>query len=985
MGKFPSNYAVPSQPRGIPHFPPLRSPWWLAGVVALVGTAAAQTQPSAQALPYAQDFGGVPFTTLPAGLAAWGGLSGVGVNTPADAAASAATADASVAAATAAQTTGGSYGLATGDDARFYIQSSSSTTHGANQLALAIDTTGQAAVTLSYDLEIISAQPRMIGVLCQCRVGTSGGWTTLTATSGANPFSQAGGITGPKGKVQTTLPAATANQALVQLRWATWRGSESGNSSGVAIDNPAAVGTAISNSLAIQLSAATISEPGGTTTATVTTASPVSADLPVTLTISDPTEAVVATAATVLIPAGFSTAVFEVRAVDDLVWDGPQAVTLTASAPGTTPVSAMLTVTDNEDAWSPPETHYAAAAGLSGAALKAALKTIAATNHRPYDYKDTFAPLRAIHPDPANSANILTVYSGASIAKSPVYQPNAGLDPDLTWSREHLWPVSYGLDPDGINPGATQGDAGPDYTDLFNLRPAIHTVNGQRGNRIFDETSGSPSVPQLAPLCSYDTDSWEPRDSEKGDIARAMFYMATRYDGSDPLTLDLELSNTPATAVGRFGRLSTLLRWHEQDPVSPLERQQNQLIFATYQKNRNPFLDHPEYAALIWGTVRVTPTALAIAEGGPAASYTLALTSQPTADVIFHPQASPGSQLMLAPASVTFTPANWNVPQTITVTATDDALFETTATAAITHSIDTADANYATAAADSVTVTVTDNDPLIAPLPLPLSYGGPWSPLPAQGFLGVGVGTYSTSLGNDADPGSAKFDDTGDRLTVAFSGPPGTLSYQLKGNPASGSATAGTFQVLQSADGAQFTLVRTHLNLSGTAQAFADPLLPATRFVAFFYETKTGGNLQFDALAIASASPWIAWLAVANLTGPAAAPGADPDADGLTNLAEYALGTPPQLPDAAGPTLERLPGKLRLTATLRTSDPALTTAAETTTTLATWTSAGISSFAAPDQSGVPPGFVRTHFDIADALAPARFVRLRFGLALAPHA
>ncbi len=983
MGKSPSSYAVPSQPRGTSHFPPSRRLSWLAGVVALVGTAAAQTQPPAQALPYAQDFGSVPFTTLPAGLAAWGGLSGDSVNTPMDAASSVPTADATIATATAVKTTGGSYGFATGGNARFYIQTSSSATHGANQLALALDTTGQAAVTLSYDLEIISAQPRTVGVLCQCRVGTSGGWTTLTATSGANPFSQVGGTTGPKGTVQLTLPAAAANQPLVQLRWATWRGSEGGNSSGVAIDNLSAAGTAISNALTLQLNAATISEPDGTTTATVTTASPVSADLPVTLTVSDATEATVAGATTVFIPAGFSTAVFEVRAVDDLALDGPQAVTLTASAPGATQVSAVLTVADNEDAWSPPETHYAAAGGLTGTALKAALKIIAATNHRSYAYKDTFAPLRALHSDPTNSANLITVYSGTPIPKTPVYQPNAGLDSDLTWSREHLWPGSYGLDHTDVDPGVDDGDAGPDYTDLFNLRPAIHTVNGQRGNRIFDETSGIPSVPPLAPLCRYDTDSWEPRDSEKGDIARAMFYMATRYDGGDPLTLDLELSNTPSTAAGRFGRLSTLLRWHEQDPVSPEERQCNQLNFTTYQHNRNPFVDHPEYAAMIWGTVRVTPAALTAAEGGPAASYTLALTSQPTADVTFHPQASPASQLTLAPARLTFTAANWSQPQTVSVTATDDALYEITATAIITHAIDTTDANYATAAADPVSVTVTDNDPLIVPLPLPLSYGGPWSPLPAQGFLGVGVGTYSTSLGNDADPGSAKFDDTGDRLTVAFSGPPGTLSYQLKGNPASGTATAGTFQVLQSADGVQFTLVRTHLNLSGTAQAFADPLLPATRFVAFLYETKTSGNLQFDALAVTSASPWIVWLAAANLTGPAAAPGADPDGDGLTNLAEYALGTPPQLPDAAGPMAEKLPGKLRLTATLRTSDPALTTAAETTTTLATWTSAGISSFAAPDQSGVPPGFVRTHFDIADALVPARFVRLRF--ALAPHA
>jgi hypothetical protein len=227
---------------------------------------------------------------------------------------------------------------------------------------------------------------------------------------------------------------------------------------------------------------------------------------------------------------------------------------------------------------------------------------IVATGHRQYAYSDTLAPLRAIHPDPANSANVITVYSGTPVGKNAVFRPDAGLDPDLTWSREHLWPVSYGLDPEGVEPGVTNGDAGPDYTDLFNLRPAIHTVNYQRGNRYFDETSGTPTIPPLAPLCRSDANSWEPADTEKGDLARAMFYMATRYDGSEPRTIDLEISDAPATTAGRFGRLATLLQWHQLDPVSPLERRQNQLIFTTYQKNRNPFVDHPEYVALIWGS-----------------------------------------------------------------------------------------------------------------------------------------------------------------------------------------------------------------------------------------------------------------------------------------------------------------------------------------------------------------------------------------------
>jgi len=110
-------------------------------------------------------------------------------------------------------------------------------------------------------------------------------------------------------------------------------------------------------------------------------------------------------------------------------------------------------------------------------------------------------------------------------------------------------------------------------------------------------------VPPLAPLCTYDNNSWQPRDSEKGDIARAMFYMATRYDGSDPGTIDLELDDNPSSpaSAGRFANLSTLLLWHQEDPVTEAERRIHQLI-VNYQGNRNPFVDRPEFVARIWGT-----------------------------------------------------------------------------------------------------------------------------------------------------------------------------------------------------------------------------------------------------------------------------------------------------------------------------------------------------------------------------------------------
>lgn len=136
---------------------------------------------------------------------------------------------------------------------------------------------------------------------------------------------------------------------------------------------------------------------------------------------------------------------------------------------------------------------------------------------------------------------------------------------------------------------------------------------------------------------------------------------------------------------------------------------------------------------------------------------------------------------------------------------------------------------------------------------LPIAFGGPWSPLPT-GFTGTGMGSpYNTSLGGDTAAGSAKFDDGGDTFTVEFSSQAATLSYQIKGNPASGNATAGTFLIQQSPDGTTFSTLRTVTNATTTDTAYSDTPAATTRFIRFIYQTKTAGNIQLDKLAITSA------------------------------------------------------------------------------------------------------------------------------------
>jgi endonuclease I len=74
-----------------------------------------------------------------------------------------------------------------------------------------------------------------------------------------------------------------------------------------------------------------------------------------------------------------------------------------------------------------------------------------------------------------------------------------------------------------------------------------------------------------------------------------------RYEGGDSWP-DLEVDDvTGGSTAPRLGRLSALLAWSAQDPPDAFERHRNEVIYTTYQHNRNPFIDHPEWVASIFG------------------------------------------------------------------------------------------------------------------------------------------------------------------------------------------------------------------------------------------------------------------------------------------------------------------------------------------------------------------------------------------------
>jgi len=316
-----------------------------------------QTNPTAQTLPYSQNFGTATFSTMPTGMAAWNGISGASVSTQALAEASSPSGNATVAVATAAQTTGGAFGYSVSSNGRAYIQTSSNTTNGASQLALAINTTGKQNITVSYDVEVISAQPRTFGIVLQYRVGTTGSWTTVTGTG--NPFSQAAGTVGIKVSPSLILPSEANNQSVVQLRWATWRGTEGGNSSGGGIDNISVTGTNIPSTPSVNLSAdVNAGSEDGTTvvTLTATASANVTGDQNVTVAVTGTgiTEGdYTLGSTTITIPNNSTTGTTTFTVVDDASIEGSETATVTISSPtpglvlGST-LSQNIVITDND-------------------------------------------------------------------------------------------------------------------------------------------------------------------------------------------------------------------------------------------------------------------------------------------------------------------------------------------------------------------------------------------------------------------------------------------------------------------------------------------------------------------------------------------------------------------------------------------------------------------------------------------------------------
>lgn len=243
-----------------------------------------------------------------------------------------------------------------------------------------------------------------------------------------------------------------------------------------------------------------------------------------------------------------------------------------------------------------PTDYYVPAQGLADGALRTALHEIIG-GHTTYPYSsgsatDTWEMLTEADRDPENPDNVILVYSGFSVNGPQQFNEGNG------WNREHVWPRSRG----SFSTAAGIG------TDMHNLKPCNIEVNNIRGNRFFADCQNCTPVftDGVNTECFLDNSNgtFEPRDAVKGDVARMILYMAVRYEGGGEPNMELTEEILPeGDNAPLMGRLSDMLAWHFADPPDDFELNRHEVIFG-YQGNRNPFIDHPELADHLWGSLQ---------------------------------------------------------------------------------------------------------------------------------------------------------------------------------------------------------------------------------------------------------------------------------------------------------------------------------------------------------------------------------------------
>lgn len=250
----------------------------------------------------------------------------------------------------------------------------------------------------------------------------------------------------------------------------------------------------------------------------------------------------------------------------------------------------LLLLTSYTGVFSQTPGYYNGTEEKNGVELKAALHNII-KGHVDFSYSDAKYILNYADEDPNNTDNLIQFYTNRSVSKDAW-----GTDGDQT-NREHIWAKSHG----------NFADIRPMDGDAHNLHAADASVNVIRSNSDFDNVTDGTYIEEADAY--YKGEAFEPADRDKGAVARTIFYMAVRYEGTDN-EMDLEVVDQIDTYPNpTHGKLSTLLEWNRNFPPTTFEKRRNERVNLS-QRNRNPFIDNPGFADLIWGSAQVSGTTI---------------------------------------------------------------------------------------------------------------------------------------------------------------------------------------------------------------------------------------------------------------------------------------------------------------------------------------------------------------------------------------
>ncbi|WP_407556832.1 endonuclease [Winogradskyella sp. 4-2091] len=249
-----------------------------------------------------------------------------------------------------------------------------------------------------------------------------------------------------------------------------------------------------------------------------------------------------------------------------------------------------------------PSNYYDSAAGLTEYALKTELKNIISNGHVDQGYGDLYTGYVTTFTDTEyeNDGSILLYYTENPNGTDP-YGYNHGSNncgnynsEGDCYNREHLVPQS------------AFGSANPMRTDIHHVIPSDGYANGQRGSFPFGTVSSASWTSQngskrgSSSVSGYSGTVFEPIDEFKGDIARAVLYFAVRYESNMDNYGGFDMFNGTENQALEDWAITLLLDWHYNvDPVDQQEIDRNNAAY-NYQGNANPFVDHPEYANMIW-------------------------------------------------------------------------------------------------------------------------------------------------------------------------------------------------------------------------------------------------------------------------------------------------------------------------------------------------------------------------------------------------